>query len=59
MSASYADSSHQPEPTIEVDVVRRVIHELKDNKSPGWDGISAELLKASREEGIRMLTVLC
>ena len=39
--------------------VEQVIKSLKDGKSPGCDNISAEMIKASGEEGVKIYYHLC
>ena len=39
--------------------MRRALLEIKNNKSPGSDGIPIELVKAAGEQGIQALTALC
>jgi hypothetical protein len=47
------------EPAVLESEVRRALLEIKNNKSPGSDGIPIELVKAAGEQGIQALTALC
>lgn len=47
------------EPSILLKEVQQAIHKLGNNKSPGTDGIPAELLKTSGEAGHNALWGLC
>jgi len=43
---------------ISVAEIKRAIHRLKKGKSPGIDGISAELLKCSKKDAVKQLHLL-
>jgi hypothetical protein len=47
------------EPKILLDEVRLAIKHLKTGKAPGFDGISAEELKATDEPGVKIIHKLC
>ena len=47
------------EPRILLDEIRCAMAALKNGKSPGADGIPAELLKGAGEVGIRLMHRLC
>jgi len=47
------------EPTPLVEEVREAMKKLKNQKSPGCDGIPAELCKATGESGIRLMHRIC
>ena len=49
----------EDEPTPPVEEVRQAMKKLKNQKSPGCDGIPAELWKATRESGIRLMHRIC
>lgn len=49
----------EKEPSILKDEIRRAIAKLKNNKAPGADEITAEMLKASGEEGVDILYKVC
>ena len=39
--------------------VQKALHSLKNNKSPGYDNIPAEMWKAAGDEGIWVITIIC
>ena len=45
--------------TIQREEIERAVHRLKDGKTPGDDGIPAELIKAGGEETIKAIHKLC
>ena len=45
--------------TIQREEIERAVHRLKDGKTPGDDGIPAELIKAGGEETIKAIHNLC
>ena len=49
----------QPEPSPLLDEIKAAIKQLKSGKSPGLDGIPAELLKHTGEAGVKALHFLC
>ena len=51
--------SGSEEPSILLEEVEAALRKIKNNKSPGIDGIPAELLKASGEAGLKALLELC
>ncbi|XP_072046428.1 uncharacterized protein [Amphiura filiformis] len=66
----YENTDHDPPPIIEVnpstsepsillEEIEQAISKLGNNKSPGIDGIPAELLKASGTAGRQMLWNIC
>ena len=50
---------YELEPAITHRKIRKVLHDVKNNKSPGSDKIPVKLLKESGDKGIEILTSLC
>lgn len=49
----------EQEPNILIGEIREAIKKLRNNKSPGSDGVTAEMLKLSGEKGVKILWELC
>ena len=47
------------EPDILLSDVERAIQKLKRQKSPGEDGVTAELLQQLEETGINLIHIIC
>lgn len=47
------------EPGIIVEEIEQAVSKLKNNKAPGPDGVTAEMLKLSGENGLMILWKLC
>ena len=48
-------TTNEDEDSVTFDEVRRALAQMKNGKSPGGDGIPAEILKAAGECGLRQL----
>lgn len=49
----------EKEPSILKDEVRAAIRKLRNNKAPGEDGITAEMIKATGEVGVEIMHRIC
>ena len=59
ITESFQEREYVREPSVSHAEVRKAINEIKSSKAPGSDGIPIELLKATGEEGIHVMTTLC
>lgn len=49
----------EQEPEILLEEIERTVSKLKNNKAPGPDEVTAEMLKLSGEKGVKILWQLC
>ena len=59
LSSKHDEIAYPQEPAILTSEVQKAIREIKKGKSPGSDDIPIELLSATGEEGLRLMTRLC
>jgi len=59
ITTTFEETDYVIEPPIMEAEVQRALQEIKCNKAPGADDIPIELLKASGEEGVQVITTLC
>ena len=56
---TYTPREYEKEPHIMESEIQTALKDISNSKSPGDDGIQIELLKASGQEGIKILLKLC